>query len=75
MRNWLTKAMGHAPRREGALGLGRVDTRHGTMKAPVNSRLRGVSTKYLPNYLVTPRLERRPPASPQDTLRAVVGAK
>jgi hypothetical protein len=41
----------------------------------VNRRLRGVSTKYLPNYLVMLRLERRPPASPQDTLRAVVAAK
>jgi hypothetical protein len=45
------------------------------MKVLVNSRLRGVATKYLPNYLVMPRLERHPPASPQDTPRAVVGAK
>jgi transposase-like protein len=73
--DWLKKAIGHAPRREGALGLGRVNAHHGTMKVLVNSRLRGVSTKYLPNYLVMLRLERRPPASPQDTLRAVVGAK
>jgi hypothetical protein len=43
------------------------------MKVLVNHRLRGVSTKYLPNYLVMLRLERRPPASPRDTLRAVVG--
>jgi len=72
--DWLKKAMGHAPRREGALGLGRVNAHHGTMKVLVNHRLRGVSTKYLPNYLVMLRLERRPPASPQDTLRAVIGA-
>ena len=71
----MKKAIGHAPRREGALGLGRVNAHHGTMKVLVNSRLPGVSTKYLPNYLVMLRLERRPPASPQDTLRAVVGAK
>jgi hypothetical protein len=48
---------------------------HETMKVLFNSRLRDVATKYLPNYLVMPRLERRPPASPQDTPRAVVGAK
>ena len=67
--------MGHAPRREGALGLGRVNAHHGTMKVLVNRRLRGVSTKYLPNYLVMLRLERHPPTSPQDTLRAVLGAR
>ena len=44
------------------------------MKTLVNRRLRGVSTKYLPNYLVMLRLERRPPPSPRDTLKAVIGA-
>ena len=73
--DWLKKAMGDSPRRDGALGLGRVNAHHGTMKVLVNSRLRGVSTKYLPDDLVMLRLERRPSASPQDTLRAVVGAK
>jgi hypothetical protein len=72
--NWLKKAIGHAPRREGALGLGRVNAHHGTMKVLIKCRLRGVSTKYLPNYLLMLRMERRPPASPQHTLRAVVGA-
>jgi hypothetical protein len=66
--------MGHAPRRKGALGLGRVNAHHETMKTLVNRRLRGVSTKYLPNYLVMLRLERRPPASPREMLQAVLGA-
>jgi hypothetical protein len=34
---------GHAPRREGALGLARVNADHGAMKG--NDRLRRVSTK------------------------------
>jgi hypothetical protein len=44
------------------------------MKTLVNRRLRGVSTKYLPNYLVMLRLVRRPPASHLDTLEAVISA-
>ena len=61
--DWLKKAVGHAPRKKGALGLGRVNAHHETMKTLVNRRLRGVSTRYLPNYLIMLRLERRPPGS------------
>jgi hypothetical protein len=68
--DWLKKAVGHAPRKKGALGLGRVNAHHETMKTLVNRRLRGVSTRYLPNYLIMLRLERRPPASPRETLWA-----
>jgi transposase-like protein len=73
--NWVAKAVGHPPRRKGALGLGRVNAHHGAMKVLVNSRLRGVSTRYLPNYLAMLSLERRASAQPQDILKAVVGAK
>ena len=44
------------------------------MKTLVNRRLRGVSTKYLPNYLVMLRLDQRPRPSPRETLQAVFGA-
>ena len=71
--DWLSKATGHAARRKGALGLGRVNAHHETMKTLVNRRLRGVSTKYLPNDLVMLRLERRPPPSPRETLHDVFG--
>jgi hypothetical protein len=43
------------------------------MKTLVNRRLRGVSAKYLPDYLVILRLERRPRPSPRETLQAVIG--
>jgi hypothetical protein len=72
--DWLKKAIGHAPRRKGALDLWRVNAHHETMKTLVNRRLHGVSTKYLPNYLVVLRLERRPPPSPRQLLQAVIGA-
>jgi hypothetical protein len=72
--DWLKKAIGHAPRRKGALSLGRVNVHHETMKTLVNRRLRGVSTKYLPNYLVMLRLDQRPRPSPRETLQAVFGA-
>jgi len=61
--DWVKKAVGHPPRRKGGLGLGRVNAHHETMKTLVTRRLRGVSTQYLPNYLVMLRLDRRPPAS------------
>jgi transposase-like protein len=73
--SWVKKAVGHPPRRKGALGLGRVNAHHGTMKVLVNGRLRGVSTRYLHNYLVMLRLEQRSPGAPQDVLRAAVDAK
>ncbi|MGD0291997.1 MAG: IS1595 family transposase [Candidatus Binataceae bacterium] len=66
--DWLKKAMGHSPRRSGALGLGRVNAHHEKMKTLVNRRLRGVPTRYLPNYLVMLQLEGQPRASPRDLL-------
>lgn len=71
--DWLKKAVGHAPRRKGALGLGRVNAHHEAMKTLVNRRLRAVSTRYLPNYLVMLRLERRPGTPPRNMLEAALG--
>lgn len=59
---WLKKAMGHPPRQKGALGLGRVNCHHQAMETLVNRILRGVSTKYLPDYLTMLRIQRQPPA-------------
>ena len=42
---WLKKAIGHAPRQKGALGLGRVNSHHQAMETLVNRILRGVSTQ------------------------------
>lgn len=38
-------------RQKGRLGLGRVNGHHGRLKVLINGRCRGVSTKYLDNYL------------------------
>ncbi len=38
-------------RQKGRLGLGRVNAHHGQIKVLVNGRCRGVSTRYLGNYL------------------------
>lgn len=38
-------------RQKGRLGLGRVNAHHGQIKSLINGRCRGVSTRYLPNYL------------------------
>lgn len=59
---WLKKAIGHAPRQKGVLGLGRVNSHHQAMETLVNRILRGVSTKYLPAYLTMLRIQRHPPA-------------
>jgi hypothetical protein len=72
--DWLKKAMGHAPRQKGALGLGRVNGHHERMKTMINRVLRGVSTKYLPDHLAMLRLVCRPPSAPQETLQAAFGA-
>ena len=71
--DWLKKAMGHPPRQKGALGLGRVNGHHERMKTLINRVLRGVSTKYLPDYLAMLRLVCRPPSAPQETLQAAFG--
>ncbi|MCW2282594.1 transposase-like protein [Rhodoblastus acidophilus] len=72
--DWLKKAMGHPSRQKGALGLGRVNGHHERMKTLINRVLRGVSTKFLPNYLAMLRLVCRPPSAPQDTLQAAFAA-
>lgn len=38
-------------RQKGRLGLGRVNAHHGQLKVLINGRCRGVSTRYLGNYL------------------------
>lgn len=38
-------------RQKGRLGLGRVNSHHGQIKVLINGRCRGVSTRYLGNYL------------------------
>jgi transposase-like protein len=72
--DWLKKAVGHEPRQKGALGLGRVNGHHERMKTLINRVLRGVSTKYLPDYLAMLRLVCRPQSTPQETLQAAFGA-
>jgi hypothetical protein len=53
-----------------ALGPGRVNQHHETMKTHINHVLRGVSTQHLPDYLAMLRLVNRPPPDPGETLRA-----
>jgi transposase-like protein len=45
------KARGLTRGRPGALGLGRVDSYHEELKTSLDRRFRGVSTRFLPNYL------------------------
>ena len=71
--DWLKKAVGHEPRQKGALGLGRVNGHHERMKTLINRVLRGVSTKYLPDYLAMLRLVLKPPSTSQQTLQAALG--
>ncbi|TRL35540.1 IS1595 family transposase [Methylosinus sporium] len=59
-KDWLAKAVGGKPRRPGRLGLGRVNGHHERLKTLINRHFRGVSTKYLPNYLGWARASRRP---------------
>jgi hypothetical protein len=58
-KDWLTKAVGGKPRREG-LGLGRVNGHHERLRTFINRQLRGVGTKYLSNYLEWADAMRRP---------------
>ena len=71
---WLKKAVGHAPRRKGALGLGRVNSHHEMMETQVNRIFRGVSTEYLPNYLTMLRFDRHQPADPMKLLREALAS-
>ena len=59
-KDWLTKAKGQKPRRPGVLGLGHVNAHHQRLKQFINVQARGVSTKYLPDYLGWSRAVRRP---------------
>lgn len=59
-KTWLSKIMGGKPRRKDRLGLGRVNAHHERLKTFINREARGVSTKYLPNYLAWARAMRRP---------------
>jgi hypothetical protein len=45
------KARGLAKGTQGALGLGRVNSYHERLKTSINRIFRGVSTRFLPNYL------------------------
>ena len=60
-KDWLKEAVGHPPRRKGALGLGRVNAHHETKKTQVNAA-----------RSVMLRLERRVSMSPRETLRAAL---
>jgi transposase-like protein len=73
-KDWLTKAVGGKPRRDGRLGLGRVNGHHERLKTFINRQLRGVGTKYLPNYLGWARAMRRPGFSHPILLEQAVAA-
>jgi hypothetical protein len=45
------KARGLAKGTQGALGLGRVNSYHEGLKTSINRIFKGVSTRFLPNYL------------------------
>jgi len=55
------KAEGLPWRRPGALTLGRVNAHHANLKTAINRLFKGVSTRYLPNYLAWLRLLRKTP--------------
>lgn len=73
-KDWLSKAIGGKPRQKGRLTLGRVNGHHDRLKTFINHRLRGVSTKYLPNYLGWARAMRRPGFAPPVLLEQAVAA-
>jgi hypothetical protein len=73
-KDWLTKAVGGKPRREGRHGLGRVNCHHERLKTFINRQLRGVGTKYLPNYLGWARAMRRTGFAPPILLQQAVAA-
>jgi len=72
-KNWLTTAIGAHPRVQGKLTLGRVDQRHQELKAAINHRFRGVSTRYLPNYLALLQVVRATGGDPTVFLRSAIG--
>lgn len=68
-QNWVAAAKGAHPRVKGALTLGRVDQRHQELKAAINARFRGVSTRWLPNYLAMLQVIRATGGDPMAFLR------
>jgi hypothetical protein len=72
--DWLAKAKGGKPRREGRLGLGRVNAHHERLKTFINRQLRGVSTKHLPNYFGWARAMRRPGFGPPVLIEQALAA-
>jgi len=73
-KTWLTKILGGQPRRKGRLGLGRVNAHHERLKTFINRELRGVSTRYLPNYLGWMRAMRRPGFGPPVLIEQALAA-
>jgi hypothetical protein len=67
-KDWLDRVIGGHPRREGALGLGRVNQHHRRLKTVLNRQANGVSTRCLPAYLGWLRSLRREAAGPHDLL-------
>jgi transposase-like protein len=68
------KAKGGTPRRPGLLTLGRVNSHHAVLKGELNAGLRGVSTRFLPEYLGWLRLVRRPGFAPDMFIRIASGS-
>jgi transposase-like protein len=56
------KKAGLSWRTPGALTLGRVNEHHATLKTAINRHFKGVSSRYLPNYLAWLHLWRKKPA-------------
>jgi transposase-like protein len=73
-KDWLAKAVGGKARRKGRLGLGRINAHHERLKTFINRELRGVSTKYLPNYLGWARAMRRPGFAPPALIEQALAA-
>jgi len=73
-KDWVAKAVGGKPRKKGRLGLGHVNAHHERLKTFINRELRGVSTRYLPNYLGWARAMRRPGVGPPALLTEALAA-
>lgn len=73
-KDWLTKAKGGKLRRKGRLTLGHINAHHERLKTFINRELRGVSTRYLPNYLGWMRAMRRPGFRPSVLIEQALAA-
>jgi transposase-like protein len=69
-----SKAQGQKPRQKGRLTLGHVNAHHERLKTFVNRQFRGVSTRYLANYLGWMRAMRRPGFKPPVFLEQALAA-